>query len=79
MEGMNEYEKAEFEKEEKEKRKRHNNHAKIPHPVSFQISTNLKKFLSFPKIFCWMFGQLLTIWKARLLARKRFSFYTVYL
>ena len=35
MEGMNEYEKAEFEKEEKAKRKRHNDHAKIPHPVSF--------------------------------------------
>ena len=35
MEQMNEYEKAEFEKAEKERIKRHMEHAKIPHPVSY--------------------------------------------
>ena len=35
MAEMNEYEKAQFEAEEKMKRKRHMEHAKIPHPVSF--------------------------------------------
>ena len=59
MEGMNEYEKAEFEKEEKEKRKRHNNHAKIPHPVSFQMSVKLKKISVFQR---FSIGCLVDFW-----------------